>query len=112
VSNLKLTFQGLDANAELAAIAERSARELGLGKGVAGSLRVTFEAPPAFAPGDELWLHLETTGPGGGVWVTRTLPKRSEYSLEDFVRRSFASVARSLRPRHAPEAIAPVALAA
>lgn len=99
VTNLKVTFRGMEPLTTLEAMAERAVRELA--QSLRGcpwtSCQVTFESPPLFAAGDVLWLHVDASAPGREVSITRTQPRGGADSLEVFIKGTFSAVARDFR---------------
>jgi len=99
VTKLQVTFRGMEPLTTLEAMAERAVSELALSlRGCPWtSCQVTFEKPPLFAAGDLLWLHVDASGPGREVSITRTQPRGAADPLDLFVKGTFAAVARDFR---------------
>jgi len=98
VKKVQVMFRGMGSLPALESTVSRAIRELVAFHDTPWTdCVVTFEAPPSFAAGDVLWLHVDASAPGREVSVTRTQPTHAEDSLEEFVRRTFVGVLGSFR---------------
>ena len=99
MTNLQVTFRGMEPLTTLEAMARRALSELA--QSVRGcpwtSCHVTFETPPLFAADDVLWLHVDASAPGRDVSITRTQPRGAADSLDTFVKGTVLAVARDFR---------------
>ena len=98
MKKLQVMFRGMGNLPSLESTVSRAVRDLVASHETPWTdCVVTFEAPPSFAAGDALWLHVDASAPGREVSVTRTQPHHAEDSVEEFVRRTFVGVLGSFR---------------